>query len=286
MGGKASLDDESSRRVTIVGCGLIGGSLALALKRRSPGWRVAGWDSSPAVLEHALARRIIDEVDEAFQTRGVSTSNLIYLAMPVAQIVEFLRARSAQFAPRTIITDAGSTKVEVCRAAREHLPPNVIFIGGHPVAGSHHAGVLHARADLFDDAPYVLTPFAEDEACDALSKIIVDLGARIYLTTPGEHDRALAYVSHLPQLLSSALAATVGERADADSLAQLSGPGYRDMTRLAHSSWSVWGDILATNRGEVAAALDAYIERLARVRDELRGEIELNYARSLFPEDR
>ncbi|MCA1633700.1 MAG: prephenate dehydrogenase/arogenate dehydrogenase family protein [Acidobacteria bacterium] len=260
-------------RVTVVGCGLIGASFALALKRAGACPRLAGWDASPSVLDEAVARGVVDEVDGAFARGGVSSSELIYLAMPVGEIIEFLRTRGGQLKPGAIVTDAGSTKQEVCRAARAWLPEGVRFVGGHPVAGSHLRGLAHARADLFEGAPYVLTAVeseSERRALAALEATLRLLGARVKVLTAREHDRALALVSHLPQLVSSALAVVVGDEPDAAALRDLAGVGYRDMTRLAASPWSVWRDILETNPAQVAAALDALTRKLAEVRDELR----------------
>ncbi len=260
-------------RVTVIGCGLIGASFALALRRGGACERIAGWDSSAAVLAEALERGIIDEIDQSFADGHVSQSDLFYLAMPVGEIIRFLRGRGCRIKRGAIITDAGSTKAQVCRAAREHLPEGRLFVGGHPVAGSHHAGLAHARHDLFAGAPYALIAGdggETDQALAALKETVELLGARAVLTTALEHDRAMAVVSHLPQLLSSALAAAAQEQPDVNALLNLAGPGYRDMTRLAASSWSVWRDILATNPAPVARALNVLIDKLVAVRDELQ----------------
>jgi prephenate dehydrogenase len=276
-------------RITIVGCGLIGASFALALKRGGACRRIAGWDSSPAVLNEALRRGIIDERDHLEGDGGPSASDLIYLAMPVAEIINFLRASSGRIKPGALVTDAGSTKLEVCRAAAAYLPEEVRFIGGHPIAGSHLSGNPHARADIFDQAPYVLTYEPGHQGgpeSRKLSETIELTGARVIWLTAAEHDRALAWLSHLPQLLSSALASTI-ETKDEEAPLALAGKGYRDMTRLAGSAWSMWGDILATNPRPIAHALDEMIERLSAVRDELQGQAEgptvaLPVSRALF----
>ncbi|MDX6692565.1 MAG: prephenate dehydrogenase [Blastocatellia bacterium] len=288
-------------RATIIGCGLIGASFALALKRACACGVLAGWDTSAAALDEALKRGIVDEADQAFNEASlstiVSTSDLIYLAMPVAEIIRFLRERGGRIKRGAVVTDAGSTKAEICRAARAFLPEGRTFVGGHPIAGSHLRGPAHARADLFNDAAYALIPSedkdeskaqdvsaaqddsaaqvdskaqSESNAVVALKETVELFGARVVLLTADEHDRALAFVSHLPQVASSALAAVVKEQADAPALAQLSGAGYRDMTRLAASSWLVWRDILATNSSNIAEALDLLIARLTAARDELR----------------
>ena len=277
-------------RVTVVGCGLIGASFALALRRAGACARVAGWDTDPAALDEALKVGAVEEVDDAFREGVVSGADLVYLAAPVGRIVELLRAGTHHFKPGVVVTDAGSTKAEVCRAARSHARRGWRFVSGHPVAGSHLGGAAHARATLFEGAPYVLTE-AEDEAdaeaTAALTATLELLGARVRVMPAAEHDRALALVSHVPQLVSCALAATVEGQADADSLLRLAGAGYRDMTRLAASPWGVWRDIIATNADNIADALDPFIAKLAAARDELREHArregdELAAARSLF----
>lgn len=261
------------KRTTVVGCGLIGASFALALRRCSPDVRLAGWDSSSIALNQALERGIIDELDEALAREQVSTSDLIYLAMPVGGIRSFLRDHGAQVARGAIVTDAGSTKSEVCETALNYLPEGRLFVGGHPVAGSHLAGLDHARADLFENAPYALIkdPRNEnDEALATMKEMVELIGARVIVTTAAEHDRAMALVSHLPQFISSTLAATIDGQADSDALKRLAGSGYRDMTRLAGSSWAIWGDISTTNAEPIVNALDEMLGRLIAVRDELR----------------
>jgi prephenate dehydrogenase len=269
------MPEPSWQRVTVVGCGLVGSSFALAMRRAGACARLAGWDVSEAALGEALRRGIVDEVDEAFKAGGASGSDLIYLAMPVGQIVAFLRGPAREVRPGAVVTDAGSTKLEVCRAAVTGAPRGWRFVGGHPVAGSHLSGPAHARADLFVGAPYVLASEADGSdpgALSALSETLGLLGARVRVMPAREHDRAMAFLSHLPQLVSGALAAVGRNQLDARALRDLSGTGYRDLTRLAASPWSVWRDILSTNSAEVADALDALLETLAAARDELRAD--------------
>ena len=277
--------------VTVVGCGLVGASFALALRRAGACGRVAGWDTDPSALEAARARGAIDEVDEAFAEGSVSRADLVYLAAPVGQIIEMLLGGAHHFKPGAVVTDAGSTKADVCGAARAQRPRGWRFVGGHPVAGSHLGGARHARGELFDGAPYVLAEPEDEgdaEAAAALASTLELLGARVRVMPADVHDRALALVSHLPQLASCALAAAVERRPDAGPLADLAGAGYRDTTRLAASPWGVWRDILATNAGNVADALDAFLDGLATARDELRahsrggGGGKLAATRSLF----
>jgi prephenate dehydrogenase len=260
-------------RITVVGCGLVGASFALALKRAGACACVAGWDADPCVLDEALRLGRIDETDEAFNDGGVSRSNLLYLATPVGQIIEYLRAGAPHVKPGAVLTDAGSTKVEVCRAARACTEKGWRFVGGHPVAGSHRRGPAHACEKLFEGAPYVLTPpedGSDPAALAALEETLSLLGARVRVMPAAEHDRALARLSHLPQLVSCALATSVSEGLDEVELSALAGPGYHSMTRLAESPWGIWRDILTTNSSEVADALDALIAKLAAAREGLR----------------
>lgn len=261
------------KRVSIVGCGLVGASFALALRRARLCERLAGWDSNASVLDEAIRRGAIDEVDRAFVEGAVSSSDLVYLAMPISEIIGFLRECGAQVKPGALVTDAGSTKREVCRAARASVPPGRQFVGGHPVAGHHLGGLAHARADLFEGASYVLIREENAGASPALgvlTEAVERLGARARLMTAHEHDHAMALVSHAPQLVSSALAASVHEHEEAAALESLAGAGYRDMTRLASSPWPIWRDILATNSLEIAEAVDALVAKLSAMSAELR----------------
>ena len=262
-------------RVTVVGCGVLGASFALALKRAGACGRVAGWDADAAALDEALRLGRVDEVDEAFEVGGLSRSDLFYLAAPVCAIVEFLRAGAPHVKPFAVVTDAGSTKVEVCRAASSQTGKSWRFVGGHPVAGSHLRGPAHARPDLFEGAPYVLTSQedgSDPAALAALAETLELTGARVRVMRAEEHDRVLARLSHLPQLVSCALAAAVTEEVGGSELSALAGQGFRDMTRLASSPWEIWRDILDTNASEVADALDSLVNRLAAARDALRGD--------------
>jgi len=261
------------RRVTVIGCGLIGASFALALRRSRACESVLGWDISPSTLDEALSLGAIDGVDTAWSHGTESDSDLIYLAMPVGEILRFLRERGTLVKRHAVITDAGSTKVEVCRAARDYLPEEGRFVGGHPMAGSHLSGPSHASATLFEGATYVLTACdgeSRNGALDKMKRVVEMVGARVSLMSAEDHDRAVAWVSHLPQLLSSVLAAAVNGHDEGRALLGLAGGGYNDMTRLAKSPWAVWRDIVATNAAPIADALDAVTAQLAAVREEVR----------------
>jgi prephenate dehydrogenase len=276
------------KRLTIVGCGLMGASFALALKRSGAQMRIAGWDCSETVLKAALDRGVIDEVDRSFANGTVSAADLIYLAMPVGGIVEFLRTHGSQTKKGALITDTGSTKAAVCRAAREYLPEGRHFVGGHPITGSQHAGLAQARADLFAHTTYALIDASEAAAgLFELTQVLEAFGAHVVFMTAAEHDATLALISHLPQLLSTALAATVKSQSHANALLKLAGPGYRDMTRLAASPWPMWRDILATNPAPITDALSAMVRSLTILEAELQKcsgqkEVSLTAAERMF----
>ncbi len=264
--------------VAIVGVGLIGGSFGLALKKAGVGGRILGV-SSPSTIEAAIQRGAIDEglplADAA------ARADLIYLAQPIGRIVDTLRRIDDFVRPGTLITDAGSTKVAIVGAARLHLR-RAVFLGGHPMAGKEKRGVQEADADLFRGRTYVLTPeeprMLESPSAAEFVEWIHRMGAQPVVLTAVDHDRIVAFTSHLPQLVATALGATVAEHAG-DNLS-VAGPGLRDSTRLALSSFELWRDILATNSGPIEQALAAYITKLEHLRDNLRtreieGEFEI-----------
>ncbi len=259
-------------RVAIVGLGLIGGSFALAARRAGIARKITGCGPVDTI-EFALAHNIIDEAEDSFYDGSVSEADLIYLATPVCTIVDFLRTRAGQIKPGAIVTDAGSTKREICRAARETLAPEIHFIGGHPMAGSHRTGIEHASADLFNNAPYALVTENTDDSMDrnystalnAMLDVVGRIGSRPVIITPDLHDRIVARISHAPQLLSTALAVAIGKVGEQESR-ELAGAGLADMTRLAASNWSVWEDVCRTNADEIRVALDEVIMEIELMR--------------------
>jgi prephenate dehydrogenase len=275
--------------ICIVGCGLIGGSFALALRRAGFNGLITacGGSRSPKL---AVERGVIDAIEESFDRGEVCEADLIYLAAPIGGIIDFLKTKSDQVKDGAIITDAGSTKVEICEVARRSLPAGVHFIGGHPMAGSEQIGVEYARADLFDRATYALmVEQGIDEAHFNRFKSVVEaIGARLVLTEPETHDAAVSLISHLPQLVASTLASLLGgehdgEVADRELAQRLSANGWRDMTRLAGSSWKVWRDICLTNQPNISCALGALITELQSLKDAVDAR-DFNEVRELFAE--
>jgi len=277
------------KHVCVVGCGLIGGSFALALRRAGFTGRITacGGSRSPRL---AVERGVVDAVEESFERGEVCQADLIYLAAPIGGIIDFLRTRSKQLRQGATVTDAGSTKVEICRVARESLSKGVTFVGGHPMAGGENTGVQYARADLFDCANYALMigQGTDGAEFDRFRSLVESIGARILLTRPEDHDAAVALISHLPQLVASALASLLGpgrdvEVADRELARALAATGWRDMTRLAGSAWSVWRDICLTNQPNISKALGSLIAELQSLKDALDAR-DFNRARDLFAE--
>lgn len=263
------------KHVTIIGCGLLGGSFALALRRAGFTGRITacGGSRSPRL---AVERGVADAIEESFDRGEQCQADLIYLAAPIGAIIDFLKTKARLVNPGALITDAGSTKTEISRIAREAVPAGVHFIGGHPMAGSENTGVEYARADLFDRATYALTPEeTTDEAqLNRLKKIVESIGARVLIANPLEHDAAVALISHLPQLTATVLSTLLGAEFDGEvarrELAQrLAATGWRDMTRLGGSSWSIWRDICLTNQQNISTALGVLISELQNLKDAL-----------------
>jgi prephenate dehydrogenase len=244
--------------VSIVGVGLIGGSFALALRAAGFTGRIIGVSSSPAI-QAALEHRVIDAALPLAEAAAVS--DLVYLAQPIERILETLDVLDAHVRPGTLITDAGSTKRAIVERAAKTIRRGR-FIGGHPMAGKESRGVEKADAELFRGRPYVLTARDAD-----LEKWIAAMGARLVLLSAEEHDRLVAVTSHLPQLISTALASTIGAE---EGAARVSGPAAIDLTRLALSPYDIWRDIFATNSASIDAALEAFIAKVEDLRAKLR----------------
>ena len=237
------------KTVAIFGVGLMGGSFALALRKAGFSGRILGV-SSPATLQRALDLRVIDAGASARE--ATQTADLLYLSQPILRILEILPDLNDWVQPGALITDAGSTKSTIVGKARSVIS-RCQFLGGHPMAGREQRGVEAAEAGLFFGRPYVLTPVSQAELETTNARELLDwiraIGAFPVILDPQEHDRIVAYTSHLPQLVSTGLAALLDGREEPQS--RVFGPALVDSTRLALSSFDVWGDILATNRAPI-----------------------------------
>lgn len=260
------------RTVAIVGVGLIGGSFALALKKAGFSGEILGV-SSERTIATALERGAIDRT--ATFEQAINEADFLYLASPIHNIITDIERLGKIVKPgaRLLVTDAGSTKQEIVAAAAKYLPAG-IFIGGHPMAGKESRGVGSADANLFQGRTYVLTPTASEQmqwpAVIELLQWISKAGANPLVLTPQQHDHAVAFTSHLPQLISTALAISVDRNLPDANSQKTAGPGFQDMSRLALSSFEVWNDILDSNASEIEAALESYIAVLTQFRNQLK----------------
>jgi len=259
--------------LTIIGTGLIGGSFGLALKKRGFTGKIVGCDRS-AILEHAQSVGAID-VARANPVEAILGSQIVLLATPVGSIIEMIRNLGPAITGDVLLTDAGSTKLEIVAQARRTFGSNYDdrFLPGHPMAGKEHSGVEHADPDLFQDALWYFTPDVNRQP-SALAREFAGLvgcvGAHVATIDPAEHDRLCGWTSHLPQMLSTALAASLVEEFGPDAeLLENGGRALTEMTRIAGSPYSMWRDIALTNEENLGQALLKLEQRLAHIRENL-----------------
>lgn len=274
------------RQITIVGTGLIGGSLALALRTHHFGGRIVGCDRAP-VLERAKAKGVIDDgcTHPADAARG---SQIVILATPVGAIIDMIDRLGPGLPGAALLTDVGSTKGAILARARGVFGKNTKtrFLAGHPMAGKEQAGVEFADPNLFQGAPWFVTPDGGQNIYEGLSgeylEWIEKIGARIASIDAGEHDRLCAWISHLPQMISTALAGTlVDEYGEQAPLLQAGGRALREMTRISSSPYSMWRDIAITNKTNLQTALLKLEQRLAHIRQHLdTRELALEFERA------
>lgn len=284
-------------RITILGTGLIGGSFALAAREAIAGVRIVGWDK-PGVLERALELRVIDEGKPEL-AQAVSGGDLVFIALPVGLAIERLAEIARSASRDALVTDACSTKRAICAAAEKCFSNGMMFLGGHPMAGSEVSGIDGAEASLFEGAKYALVATENgsisaagtsgeeigraeqgDPRVAKFVRLIEAMGARPIWIDAATHDRAAAFVSHLPQLVAIALAGVTREATDQTGLPlTLAGRGLRDALRLAGSPYSVWRDIVLTNTDNLDIALDRFIQAVEHLRAHLRQrELEEEFA--------
>jgi prephenate dehydrogenase len=256
------------QRVAIIGMGLIGGSIGLALRKNRVAVEVIGYDLGNGVCDRA---RQIGAIDQCYNTLADATrgAELVILATPVGAIQRLLQELAPVLSPGTVVTDVASTKAQVISWAEELLPKNVSFVGGHPMAGREVSGIDAADATLFSDCIYCVTPTAHTcpAAVNKVCALIEILGARIRILDAIEHDEQVASVSHLPFLASIALMNTVAEDSTWNDAALLAASGFRDTSRLAAGNPVMYRDICLTNSTAIVGWLDKYIESLQMLRE-------------------
>jgi len=256
------------KRVTIVGVGLIGGSISLALRRCRKSIEIVGVGRRAPSLRKAKQAAALDSTTTDL-AKGVQGAQLIVVCTPVNTIVERVREIASHASPGTLITDAGSTKAEIVAALDKNLGPGARFIGSHPLAGDHRAGATHARADLFDGRTVVVTPTRASQASDVqqLCDFWQLLGAKTLKMTARQHDQAVAATSHLPHLVAAALASATPEELD-----ELISTGWLDTTRIAAADPELWTQIFLSNRKCVLGSLKRLETNITRLRTALERE--------------
>ncbi len=256
------------RRLAILGVGLIGGSLALALKRAGMVETVVGAGRGRDNLKQAIERGVIDAIADTPEL-AVQGADMIVLAVPVGGMPGLMQQIAPCLPAHAVLTDVGSTKQDVIAAARRFLAPHLNrFVPGHPIAGAETSGVAAAHADLFRGKDVILTPLTENDAdaVERVQQLWQGCGARVALMSAAQHDRVFAAVSHLPHLAAFALMDELASREHAPLYFRHAGSGFRDFTRIAGSHPEMWRDIALANREALVAELDAYIERLIKLR--------------------
>jgi len=257
-------------RVAIVGLGLIGGSMGLALRKTKAAQHVAGYDLGKGVSDRA---RKVGAIDQPYSSLGdaVRGAELVILATPVGAMRSLLQHVADVLSPGAVVTDVASTKAQVINWAEEFLPVSVSFVGGHPMTGKEVSGVEAADANLFQERIYCLTPTAHTRpaAINKVSQLVETIGARVRFLEPAEHDGQVAGVSHLPFLASIALVNTVAGSDGWNDTSILASNGFRDVSRLAGGNPEMYRDICLTNSEALVRWLDEYIATLGSLRSRI-----------------
>jgi len=253
----------SVKKIGIIGLGLIGGSIARALKRNGKGYVIKAWDRDIKNLKMGLEEKAIDEFSLSL-IEDFSDCEVIFLCVPVFAMKSILEELLPGISPNTVLTDVGSTKSDVLALIKDINVKNP-FIGGHPLAGSEKSGFAASRANLFENAYYCLTP-EENTDKDSLIKlksIVLDLGAIPIELSPDEHDRVTAAISHVPHVVAASLVNLIDELDSPDNVMKtISAGGFKDLTRIASSSPGLWAGICLSNREKVLETIDCFIEKL------------------------
>jgi prephenate dehydrogenase len=237
----------------LIGCGLMGGSFALALKRAGLVKRVVGYSKSPSTTERARQLGIID-IEAPSALLAVSGADIVLVAVPVASTEATLKSIRHLVTPNMLIMDVGSTKRDVIDSARRALKEHIgLFVPAHPITGKEVSGVDNADADLYSGHQVILTPIERTQTAQLQKAVDVwtALGCRVLQMSPEQHDAAFASVSHLPHLIAFALMNAISGQPQGRDYLSLAGPGFRDFTRIAASEPKVWRDILLANREEL-----------------------------------
>jgi prephenate dehydrogenase len=259
-------------KLVVIGVGLIGGSVAAALRRADSVRRIVGVGRGLANIQRALDLRIIDEASNDIAV-AVRDADIVLLAVPVQQNESILAQLTGSLSAHTLVTDAGSTKLNYVAAVRRLMAPHLrLVIPAHPIAGAELTGVDAAHSELFVDRNVVITPLPENDpaAVDRIESLWRTCGARVTRMSPDHHDRVFSAVSHLPHMLAYALVHMITTRPDAQELFSFAAGGFRDFTRIASSSPEMWRDIALANQKALLSDLASYQQQLARLSELIR----------------
>lgn len=254
-------------KIGIIGVGLIGGSLSLALKKSWPQCRIVGYHDDINHLKQALKLHVIDDATDDLG-KLCDNADFIFVCLPISLIIPVIKRLKPLLDDKTIVTDVGSAKGTIVRQAEEILADSSSFIGGHPMAGSEQRGVIAASASLFHGAVYVLTPTdkTSPSAFERLHGLLNNIGARLIALSPDKHDSIVANVSHLPHILAAALINTAADSTkEKDDILLFAAGSFRDMTRIAASNPDLWVDISVANKEALLKALNKYIAKLKMI---------------------
>ena len=256
------------KQITVIGLGLLGGSIALAVLRSLAGVKVIGYTHRPATRRQArqlaVATEIVDDISQS-----VSQADLVIVATPICTFEEIFSTIADALPIGSIVTDIGSTKVLPHRWAAKRLPKTVHYVGSHPVAGSEQRGIEFARDDLFEQASCILTTTKKTnrQAVQTLKRFWSDLGCTVKLITPAEHDRIFANISHLPHVVAAALI-----NANNSEELKLAGKGFIDTSRVASGPANIWADVLLTNANNATKGVDKIIAELSKLKKAIKSQ--------------
>jgi prephenate dehydrogenase len=264
------------RQITIVGTGLIGGSLGLALRQQGFPGVLVGCDR-PEALDAAVVRGAIDRGDTDVR-QAAQDCDVVVLATPIGGVLSTFEKLAPTLPSSALVTDTGSTKLQFAERARLAFgaEAGTRVLPGHPMAGKEHGGIENADADLFRDAVWLITPIGADQPYTERQReyiaLLESIGARVVAMDVERHDRLCAWISHLPQMIATALASTLrDELGEDEAIKEIGGRALREMTRIASSPYSMWRDIALTNSQNIDEALLRFEQQLAHLRENLRG---------------
>lgn len=268
-------EESDFKKITIIGVGLIGGSLGLALKEKKANFKIVGIDKQE-IIEKAIARGAIDEGTVNLK-EGIEEADIVIIATPVKTILNLLTQINPFLKKGCIVTDTGSTKQQIVQKANKVLSKDIFFIGGHPMAGSEEYGIDSANSHLFQDKTYILTPTKKSNliAIEKISSLIKMIGGKRLILNSLEHDRIVGTVSHLPQIMAVSLVNMVSElvrKENNNNYFKAVGEGFKDMTRIASSPYKIWEDICDTNQENILEMIQEFRNYLEVIEDKLKND--------------